>query len=40
MHVTENPNSEVFDVMFKGVEFGVAVYPEQERKIAIYTVSE
>ena len=40
VHVTENPNSEVFDVMFKGVEFGVAVYPEQERKIAIYTVSE
>lgn len=38
-YIDQNNNSEVFDVLFKGVEFGVSVYPDQGKRIAIFTVS-
>lgn len=39
-YIDANNSNETFTVQFKGVEFGVAVYPDQARKIAVFTVDQ
>lgn len=39
VYLDQNNSNETFSVHFKGVEFGVAVYPDQARKIAVFTDS-